>query len=307
MKILIVGSGGQLARALREVTHTRCVQVVTLGRPIIDLTEPATISTCLARERFDIVVNTAAFTHVDRAEAEPDAAFALNTEGAAAIASACETQRLPLIHISTDYVFGGGKTTPFAEGDIPAPLSVYGRSKLAGERRVAELCSNYIIVRTSWLHSPFGTNFIKTILRLAESKHEIAVVDDQVGSPTSAFHLADALLRIAAQVLQDSTCSYAGIYHVAGDGTASRSALAEEVLLCSKLIGGPHARVRSISSADYRAAALRPSNSALDCSNLEQGFGIKLPRWEAGVRLSVSRLLAERHVPAGRTRTERAS
>jgi dTDP-4-dehydrorhamnose reductase len=204
MKILVVGSGGQLARALREVADAHCAQVATLGRPIVDLTEPATISACLARTRFDIVINTAAFTHVDRAEAESDAALALNTEGATAIASACAMQRLPLIHISTDYVFGGDKTTPFAEGDIPAPLNVYGRSKLLGERRVAALCPNHIIVRTSWLHSPFGTNFVKTILRLAESKDEIAVVDDQVGSPTSAFQLADALLRIAAQALHDT-------------------------------------------------------------------------------------------------------
>jgi dTDP-4-dehydrorhamnose reductase len=278
-----------------------------LGRPIVDLTEPATISACLARTRFDIVINTAAFTHVDRAEAESDAAFALNTEGATAIASACAMQRLPLIHISTDYVFGGVKTTPFAEGDIPAPLNVYGRSKLLGERRVAALCPNHIIVRTSWLHSPFGTNFVKTILRLAESKDEIAVVDDQVGSPTSAFQLADALLRIAAQALHDTKHSHAGIYHAAGGGTASWRTLAEEVFLCSKLIGGPHARVRSISSADYRAAALRPRNSALDCSNLEQTFDIKLPRWEAGVRHSVSRLLAERHAAAGRSRAKEVS
>jgi dTDP-4-dehydrorhamnose reductase len=307
MKILVVGSGGQLARALREVADAHCAQVVTLGRPIVDLTEPATISACLARTRFDIVINTAAFTHVDRAEAESDAAFALNTEGAAAIASACEMQRLPLIHISTDYVFGGDKTTPFAEGDIPAPLNVYGRSKLAGERRVAELCPNHIIVRTSWLHSPFCTNFVKTILRLAELKDEVAVVDDQIGSPTSAFHLADALLRIAAQVLPETAHPFANTYHVAGDGTASRSALAKEVLRCSRLIGGPHARVRSISSADCRAAALRPHNSALDCSNLEQRFGIKLPRWEDGVRHSVSRLLAERHAAAGRLRAEGVS
>jgi dTDP-4-dehydrorhamnose reductase len=172
---------------------------------------------------------------------------------------------------------------------------------------VAELCRNHIIVRTSWLHSPFCTNFVKTILRLAELKDEVSVVDDQVGSPTSAFQLADALMRIAAQALHDTRHSHAGIYHAAGDGTASWRTLAEEVFLCSRLIGGPNARVRSISSADYRAAALRPRNSALDCSNLEQRFGIKLPRWEAGVRHSVSRLLAERHIPVGSTRAERAS
>lgn len=304
MKVLVIGSRGQLARALAEKADACRAEVIALGRPHIDLTKPHTISEVLAREKPGIVINTAAFTRVDNAEMEQQPAFAVNADGAAAVAAACEAHGLPLVHISSDYVFDGCKAAPFTEDDMPSPLNIYGQSKLAGERRVADLCRNHIIVRTSWLHSPFGSNFVKTMLNLAASRPEIAVVDDQVGNPTSAFHLADVLLRIAARVMNDTRCRFAGTYHAAGDGTASWRALAEEAFRCSRLLGGPYAKTCPISTADYRAAARRPRNSALDCRKLERTLGIKLPRWEAGVRHSVAWLLAQARAPEARIHAE---
>jgi dTDP-4-dehydrorhamnose reductase len=307
MKVLLIGSRGQLARALAEAAAAHDAEIVALGRPHLDITRPRSVSEALAREHPDIVINTAAFTHVDRAEAEPEVAFAVNAKGAATVARACDARGLPLIHLSTDYVFDGRKTRPFMETDMPSPLNVYGASKLAGERSIAEHCRNQIIVRTSWLYSAFGSNFVKTMLTLAASKPEIAVVDDQRGNPTSAFHLADALLAIAAHVLGDGTPRFAGIYHAAGGGTVSWHGLAEEIFRCSRLLGGPHAKVRPISTHDYNAAAERPHNSALDCRKLQHTFGLKLPRWEAGIRHTVARLVADHRVSTSPAHAEPAS
>lgn len=306
MKVLVTGSRGQLARALADAAGAHGADVVTLGRPHLDLTRPRTVSDALAHEQPDIVINAAAVTHVDRAESNPEFAFAVNAAGAAAVARACDARGLPLIHLSTDYVFDGRKDAPFTETDAPSPLNAYGASKLAGERAVAQHCRTHLIVRTSWLYSAFGSNFVKTMLTLAASKVEIPVIDDQHGNPTSAHHLAEALLTIATRLLGDGTLRFAGIYHAAGEGTASWHAFAEEIFSCSRLIGGPHATVRPVSTLDYRTAAERPRTSALDCRKLHHTFGLKLPRWEAGVRHTVAHLLADRRAPARRARAEHA-
>lgn len=296
MKVLVTGSRGQLARALAEAAKAHGADVVTLGRPHLDLARPRTVSDALAHEQPDIIINTAAVTHVDRAESNPEFAFAVNAAGAAAVARACDARGLPLIHLSTDYVFDGRKDRPFTETDAPSPLNAYGASKLAGERAVAEHCRTHLIVRTSWLYSAFGSNFVKTMLTLAASKVEIPVVDDQHGNPTSAHHLADVLLGIATRLLGDGTLRFAGIYHAAGEGTASWHALAEEIFRCSRLIGGPHAKVRPISTIDYPAVAERPRTSILDCRKLERTFGLTLPHWTTGIRHAVARLLADHRV-----------
>ncbi len=306
MKVLVTGSRGQLARALAEAARAHGALVIPHGRPHLDLARPHTISETLAYEKPDIVINAAAFTHVDRAESEADMAFAINAAGAEAVARACDARRLPLINLSTDYVFDGRKTRPLTEADVPSPLNVYGLSKLAGERSVAEHCRNHVIVRTSWLYSAFGSNFVKTMLTLAAFEAEVPVIDDQHGNPTSAHHLADALLAIAAHMLDDDTSHVAGIYHAAGDGTVSWRGLAEEIFRCSRLLGGPHAKVRPIPSRDYNAAAERPRTSALDCGRLQRTFGLKLPRWEAGVHHTVSRLLADHRVPRSPAYAEHA-
>ncbi|WP_300300041.1 dTDP-4-dehydrorhamnose reductase, partial [Ferrovibrio sp.] len=192
LQIAVIGLQGQLARSLAELAGDS-LRVTCLGRPELDLTDPPTIAAALWKAPADIVVNAAAYTAVDRAESESDLAFAINRDGAQALATSCAQLGLPLIHISTDYVFDGQKTTPYVEGDDCNPQGVYGRSKLEGEQAVLAASSRAAILRTAWVHSPFGNNFVRTMLRLAGDRDRLRVVNDQQGSPTYAPHLAQAI------------------------------------------------------------------------------------------------------------------
>lgn len=298
MRIFITGTTGQLARALLETCARRGVVAIAAGRPEFNLADPAGVAAYIARARPSIVLNAAAYTNVDKAEAESGLTHAVNAEGAGAVAAACDRLDIPIVQLSTDYVFDGSKVSPYMPDDSPAPLNAYGQSKLEGERRVIARSRKFIILRTAWLYSPFGSNFARTILRLAETKEEIAVVDDQIGNPTYAPHLANAILRIALQVVRDGVPDRGGIYHAAGNGATSWCGLAEEIIRCSQHLGGPSARIRPISGADHAAAARRPANSQLDCSSLRRAFGTVLPPWQAGVRDCVARLLEARQPPA---------
>ncbi len=298
MRILITGTSGQLARALLQTCARHDVAVVAAGRPDLDLTDPSGVAAHIARARPSIVVNAAAYTNVDMAEAEPALAHAVNAEGAGAVAAACDRLGIPTIQISTDYVFDGTKVAPYAPEDRPAPLNIYGQSKLLGERRVIASNGKHIILRTAWLHSPWGSNFARTILRLAETKDEISVVGDQIGNPTYAPHLADAIRAVAQQAVHEGVTGRCGIYHAAGSGATSWCGLAEEILRCSGRLGGPWARVRPISSDDYATTARRPANSQLDCNSLNRAFGAVLPPWQSGVRDCVARLLEARRPTA---------
>jgi dTDP-4-dehydrorhamnose reductase len=292
--LLVTGRGGQLAQSLCEVAAQRGLEVVALGRPDLDLTDAASIAAAIERAAPSIVVNAAAYTAVDKAESEPELAHAVNARGAGHMAEACERRGIPLIHISTDYVFDGEKSHPYTEDDAPNPASAYGRSKLDGERRVAAGCSRHIILRTAWVHSPFGHNFVKTMLRLAASRPEVAVVDDQAGSPTYAPHLADAIVSIAAHVLDGSQKGGHpwGIYHAAGQGEATWCAFAREIFRCSAALGGPTANVRPITTAEYPTPARRPRNSRLDSGKLIRTFGVQLADWRKGTADCVRRLVA---------------
>jgi dTDP-4-dehydrorhamnose reductase len=196
------------------------------------------------------------------------------------------------MHVSTDYVFDGGKPAPYLEADITSPLNAYGRTKLEGEQGDAAACREHIIVRTAWLHSPFGRNFVTTMLRLARERPEIGVVDDQVGSPTYAPHLAAAILNIAQRVASDRAAAPWGVYHVANAGEASWREVAVAIFSASGELGGPTASVRGISSAEYPTAAKRPANSRLDTTKLARTFGTELPDWRLGISECVARLLA---------------
>ncbi len=298
MRIFITGATGQLACALLETCARRGVAAVAAGRPEFNLADPTGVAAYIARARPSIVVNAAAYTNVDKAETERGLAYAVNAEGAGAVAAACDRLDIPIMQLSTDYVFDGSKVSPYSPDDCPAPLNAYGQSKLEGERRVIACSNRYIILRTAWLYSPFGSNFARTILRLAETKEEIAVVDDQIGNPTYAPHLADAILRIALQAVRDGVADRSGIYHAAASGATSWCGLAGEILRCSQHLGGPSARLRPISSAGYAAAVRRPANSQLDCGSLDRAFGTVLPPWQAGVRDCVARLLEAPRPPA---------
>ncbi|HXV30897.1 MAG TPA: dTDP-4-dehydrorhamnose reductase, partial [Sinorhizobium sp.] len=231
MRIVVTGCKGQLALSLAERALGRTdLEVVTLGRPELDLARPQTILPAIALCRPSLVVSAAAYTAVDQAEDDRDMAFAVNAVGAGAVAEAGARLGVPVIHISTDYVFDGTRQGDHAEDDAPAPLSVYGASKLAGEKAVAAANPRHLILRTGWVYSPFGKNFVKTMLQLAMDRDEIAVVADQWGNPSSALDIADAVLDASIALIQSRQGPVPGIYHLAGTGTVSRADLARHVL-----------------------------------------------------------------------------
>jgi len=293
MRLLITGWQGQLARSLVEAAAVRPeITALALGRPALDLCARPSILRTLTEHTPDIVINTAAYTAVDKAESEPEAAFKLNRDGAGMLAEAAALRGVPIIHISTDYVFDGTKPGPYVETDPTAPRNVYGASKLAGEQAVAAANWRHIILRTAWVHSPFGQNFVKTMLRLAATRPRLGVVADQHGNPTYAPHLAAAILDLAIKIntLKNNDISW-GVYHAVGSGETTWHGLAQAVFARSKAAGGPVAESDPIPATAYPTPAARPANSRLDCGKLERAFAIRLPDWREGVEACVARLL----------------
>jgi dTDP-4-dehydrorhamnose reductase len=295
MRLLIAGWQGQLARALAEEAPRRAeVRAFAIGRPALDICELPTIERALNDHSPDVVVNSAAYTAVDQAESDEAAAFALNATGPGLLAAAAARRGVAVIHVSTDYVFDGSKSAPYVETDATAPLNVYGRSKLAGETAVAAANPRHVILRTAWVHSPWGKNFVKTMLRLGAERDIVRVVDDQVGSPTYAPHLASAILEIAARIGRGGMSQADwGLYHAAGSGETSWCGLAREVFAQSSARGMKTPHVEAISAAQYPTPARRPANSRLDCGKLERRLGISLPHWRDGVNDCLNRLAAQ--------------
>jgi dTDP-4-dehydrorhamnose reductase len=290
MKLLVIGSAGQLARSLAEKTGP-AVEVVVAGRPEVDLKQPASVRRAIEQHEPFVVVNAAAYTAVDKAESEPHEAFKVNARGAGGIARCCEAAGIALIHISTDYVFDGSSARAYVETDATHPLGVYGRSKLAGEEEVAAGTVQHVILRTSWVFSPFGSNFVKTMLRLAETRDEIAVVDDQIGGPTYAPDLADVVLAIATRLPNATNGSEMfGVFHAAGQGETTWWGLAREIFRLQAAAGRKAPQVKPIPTSAYPTPARRPANSQLDCSRLDRVFGLRLPPWSDGVARCLERL-----------------
>jgi len=292
VKVLVTGREGQLARGLLEAADSVGIQALAIGRPDIDVADERSVTAVIARERPDLVVNAAAYTAVDKAESEPSVVHAVNALGAEAVARACAAQSIPIFQISTDYVFDGMKDGPYVESDFTAPINVYGRTKLEGEQRVAKACQRHLILRTAWVYSPWGANFVKTMLRLAATRPSIDVVDDQRGSPTSASHLARIVLEIAARVVTDPTGARWGIYHAVGGGETTWFGFAREVFRHAAARGLPVADVAPIAASAYPTPARRPTNSRLNCDKLRLAFGLELPDWRLGVEDCVARLAA---------------
>ena len=276
MRILVTGRAGQLAASLAHQAVKRPeIELITLGRPELDLEQPAVAIELIKSWRPDVLVNAAAYTAVDKAEAEPHRAFAVNRDGAAAAARAAAQLDVPFVHISTDYVFNGRKPTPYVELDETGPLNVYGRSKLEGERAVLAAYPRALILRTSWVFSPFGSNFLKTMLKVGAERPALRVVSDQFGNPTSAFDLAATILEIAPALPGKP----GGLYHLTGEGSTSWHGFASFIFQDSAKRGGPAPALEAIASADYKAAAIRPANSRLDCTAFGSRFGVKLRPW----------------------------
>lgn len=270
MKILVTGTKGQVSRCLQERAAGReDVEVIAVGRPELDLLKPETIGEIIAAHGPDVVVSAAAYTAVDQAEDEPDIAFAVNEIGASAVAAAARKVGAPVIHMSTDYVFSGELDRPYTEDDAPEPKSVYGASKLAGEYAVAAAHDRHIVLRTAWVYSPYGKNFVITLLKLAEMREEISVVDDQWGNPTSAFDIADAILLISKQLFAKGKPPDYGVFHLAGQRSVSWADFAREIMRTSKKLNGPYANIMPIATADYPTRANRPPNSTLRTNKIE--------------------------------------
>lgn len=281
--ILIAGARGQVASSLGEIADP-CFHLVLLGRPHLDLSEIATIKRAIDLHRPAAVVNAAAYTAVDRAETEPEAAFAINCHGAAALATVAADHEVPIIHISTDYVFAGDKSKPYFETDTTGPLGVYGHSKLEGELAVARANPAHVILRTAWVYSPYGTNFLKTMLRLASEGDVVRVVADQYGTPTYAADVAGGIIAVLKTALaQPNEQNWRGVFHMVAEGETNWTGFAEEIFLRSAEYGGPFAHVEPILTADYPTPTKRPMNSRLSTLKFYDVFEHSLPQWQKGV------------------------
>lgn len=293
--VLVAGASGQLARSLAALSKNEaggCV-VTALGRPELDIVDENSIDAALDRIKPDILVNAVAYTAVDRAETEEALAYAVNRDGTGALARATATRGLPIIHVSTDYVFNGTKSEPYTETDTPNPQGVYGRSKYEGELAIADANPQHLILRTAWVYSEYGNNFLKTMLRLASEKPELRVVADQHGNPTYAGDLAAGIIAmIAALPSLSPGQSPWGIYHLAGQGETSWHGLAQHIIDCAAKHGRTPIPVMPISTADYPTPAKRPANSRLDCSKATAVFGVTLPHWRDSVERCVTKLIS---------------
>jgi len=270
MKILVTGSEGQLGWELLRQGDKLGFEILPADLPEVDITDSDLISELLQRCKPSLLINAAAYTNVDKAEADQKAAFAVNRDGAAVLARQCQVEQIPLIHVSTDFVFDGLKKRPLLENDPIAPIGVYGQSKAAGEEEVRTQLKAHIIVRTAWLYGVHGHNFVKTMLRLAKERETIRVVDDQYGCPTCAFDLAEALLTIAGRIRDNAEIIF-GTFHFCGKGIATWFDFTSPT------------------------AAARPSYSALDCGLIEKRFGIIPKPWQASLKIAIDRIFEANH------------
>src|SRR5271154_3205070 len=291
IRIAVTGSKGQVVTSLRERGRAKA-EIVALGRPAFDLTDRAAVIAGLDAVRPDVVVNAAAYTAVDKAEAEEADAGRVNGEGAGHVAEAAARLGVPLVHLSTDYVFDGALDRPYREDDPTAPTGAYGRSKLAGEKAVADRCEDSVILRTAWVYSPFGANFVRTMLRLNETRDEVGVVADQHGNPTSALDIADTLIAIAARTKDDSSPALRGVFHMTGSGEATWADMAEAIFRQAATRGRRQPLVKRIAPADSPTPARRPANSRLDNEKLARVYGVRLPEWRQSVAGCCDRLLS---------------
>jgi dTDP-4-dehydrorhamnose reductase len=292
MKIVVTGREGQVVQSLLDKAAERPdLEVIALGRPELDLADPETIRKAIVNAKPDVVVSVAAYTAVDQAEDEPEIALAVNAAGAAAVAETAKVCGAPVIHLSTDYVFAGDSDRPYVETDLTSPRSIYGSSKLEGERLVAAAQPQHIILRTAWVYSPFGKNFVKTMLRLAETRDGLSVVSDQWGNPTSALDIAGAVIHVADHLAAKPDFAGYGVYHLVGTGDINRSGFARGIFAESGKQGGPTAEVTDIATADYPKKAARPANTCLSTEKFSTTFGWSMPHWQASLALVIRKTL----------------
>jgi len=276
MVILVTGANGQLGQAIQFIApNYPVIKFIFCDSKTLDITNQIDCKEVFYKTKPNYCVNTAAYTAVDKAEFEPDKAKLINVEGAKNIAEACKEFDTKLIHISTDFVFDGSKNTPYKEIDLPNPKGVYGQTKLDGEKVIQKVFSNYFIIRTSWVYSQFGNNFMKTMLRLASEREAISVVNDQIGTPTNAVDLAEAIVQIILTDNKQPTTKNYGIYHFSNEGQCSWYDFAKEIFIVNKI----SINLQPIRTTSYPTPAERPKYSVLDKSKIKRVFGIEVKDW----------------------------
>ncbi|WLH68804.1 dTDP-4-dehydrorhamnose reductase [Pseudomonas sp. FP2309] len=289
LRILITGQHGQVSRALQQQLHG-LGELIILGRDQLDLANPEHIRKQIRTHHPDLIINAAAHTAVDLAESEPDVAFAINAIAPGVLAEEAKALGIPLIHYSTDYVFDGSKPAPYTEADMPDPLGVYGRSKLAGERAIAAVGGAYLILRTSWVYSNHGKNFLLTLERLLQEKPHLRIVADQIGAPTWAGTIARSTHTLIERWQAGKPGEW-GVYHLTARGETSWFGFAQAIAEHLRADGKACAELEAIPSSAYPTPARRPLNSRLNCSRLQQQWQVSQPPWQDALR----ECLAERH------------
>jgi len=292
--ILVTGGNGQLASALAAAAGAR--PLVVVGRPRFDFDRPDTLPDLLREVAPSAIINAAAYTAVDRAETDAEAAGRANRDGPAMLAEYCARAGIPLLQISTDYVFDGLKGVPYVETDQTSPTCVYGATKLAGEQAVLAACPRAMVLRTSWVYAARGKNFVLTMLRLGAERDSLSVVADQIGCPTAAPDLAAAILGIVDRIGEnDWRNEYAGVFHAAGAGSVSWHGLAGAIFAAASRHGARTPTLNAITTAEYPTAARRPPDSRLDCGKLACVFGLQLPPWRASLDRVVDEVFRAQH------------
>ena len=291
MKILITGAQGQVGKELSAISINKGFDVVAAGRVDLDITETQIVEEYISQHQPDIVINAAAHTAVDKAESEQDLAFAINHNGAKNIALACSKLTIPLLHISTDYVFDGSQSDPYSENDAVSPLGVYGESKWQGEEVIRKNLESHIILRVAWVFGAQGNNFVKTMLRLGKDRDELNVVADQFGGPSPAKNIAETLINLVEQYQKDKTLTW-GTYHYCGKSKTTWYDFATEIFKLAFEIGllDKKVKVNPITTAEYPTPAKRPSNSMLNCTKLKTTFGIDMPEWKDALKKVLTEL-----------------
>jgi len=296
--ILLFGAAGQVGRNLMAVAQQRGIDIRGVTRAQADITQPDAVAAVVAQAQPRLVVNAAAYTAVDRAEREPALAHAVNAIGAENVARAAAAARAPVLHLSTDYVFDGSKDGAYVETDALAPLGVYGATKAEGEARLRAAHADSIVLRTAWVYGAYGSNFLKTMLRLAVSEPRLRVVADQHGCPTATADIAEAILAVDTALNAGSAAR--GVFHFAGTGVTSWHGFAEAIVACQAARTGKRPPVDAITTADYPTAARRPANSALDSGLFARTFGYRALPWDARMREAIDALAGAGGVPSTR-------
>lgn len=280
--VLVTGGNGQLALCIKKLTTVYPeVRFIFAGREELDISDPKKVKRVFTKNQIDWCINCAAYTKVDLAESEPEIAFLINEEGSKNLANICKENNTKLIHISTDFVFDGASKTPYLESSITNPINTYGLSKLQGELEIEKALKEYYIIRTSWLYSEYGKNFLRTMLRLSKNNNELKVVNDQNGSPTYAGDLAEVILKI----IEDDSENY-GLYNYSNKGQTTWYGFAKEIFQLT----GVNTQVKPIDSEEYRTAAKRPQYSVLNCDKIEEAFKLEIPNWKTSLKKAITKL-----------------